>query len=90
MVDLLAKIAFPLINFIFPLIGISFSLKTERNAGVASGVGLCIAIGFAYWIVMALSISLGHVGILPPILSAFGANIIFGLTGILLLLNVRT
>ncbi len=90
LVDMMAKIAFPLVNFIFPLIGISFSLKTGRNAGMASGVGISIIIGFTYWVTMAFNVSLGHVGVLPPVIAAFASNIIFGLIGILLILNVKT
>jgi len=90
LVDLLSKISFPLINIILPLIGIPFALKTGRSAGIASGVGISIAIGFVYWVTMALNMSLGHAGALPPFLAAFGSNIIFGLIGLIALLNVRT
>lgn len=90
LVDLMAKIAFPMVNFILPLIGIPFSLKTGRSAGIAAGVGLSILIGFGYWVIMAFNISLGHVGVLPPFLAAFGSNIIFGLIGIISIMSVKT
>lgn len=89
-VDLLAKISFPLVNLSLPLIGIPFALKTGRSAGIASGVGLSIVIGFAYWVTMAFNISLGHVGALPPFIAAFGSNIIFGLLGLILIMSVKT
>lgn len=89
-VDLLAKIAFPLVNFILPLIGIPYALKTGRSSGIAAGVGLSIIIGFTYWITMAFNISLGHVGVLPPFLAAFGSNIIFALIGVVAIMNVKT
>lgn len=90
MVDMLSKISFPLINIILPLIGIFFALKTGRIASIASGVGISIAIGFAYWVTMAFNISLGHAGVLPAFLAAFGSNIIFALVGIVLILSVKT
>jgi lipopolysaccharide export system permease protein len=89
-VDLAAKVAFPLVNLIFPLIGIPFGLKTGRSSGIASGVGISIIIGFLYWVTMAFNISLGHVGVLPPFLAAFGSNIIFGLVGLIALMSVKT
>lgn len=89
-VDLLAKIAFPLVNFILPLIGIPYALKTGRSSGIAAGVGLSIVIGFAYWIIMAFNVSLGHVGALPPFLAAFGSNIIFALIGIISIMRVKS
>lgn len=89
-VDLAAKVAFPLVNLIFPLIGIPFGLKTGRSSGIAPGVGISILIGFLYWVTMAFNISLGHVGVLPPFLAAFGSNIIFGLVGLIALMSART
>ncbi|MDH3975153.1 MAG: LPS export ABC transporter permease LptG [Deltaproteobacteria bacterium] len=90
MVDLMAKIAFPLVNFILPLLGIPFALKTGRSAGIAAGVGISIVIGFSYWVTMAFNISLGHAALLPPFFAAFGSNIIFTLAGIIALLNVKS
>lgn len=90
MVDLMAKISFPLVNFILPLLGIPFALKTGRSAGIAAGVGISIVIGFSYWVTMAFNISLGHAALLPPFLAAFGSNIIFTFAGIIALLNVRS
>ena len=89
-VDLLSKIAFPLANIILPLIGIPYALKTGRSAGIASGVGLSIVIGFTYFVIMTFNVSLGHVGVLPPFMAAFGTNIIFGLVGIISIMNIKT
>lgn len=90
MVDLMAKIAFPLVNFILPLIGIPFSLKTGRSAGMASGVGISIIIGFSYWVAMAFCVSLGHTGVLPPFIAAFGSNIIFSIAGFISIMKIRS
>jgi len=89
-VDLAAKAAFPLVNIVFPLIGIPFGLKTGRSSGIASGVGISILVGFLYWVTMAFNISLGHVGVLPPFLAAFGSNIIFGLVGLIAFMSAET
>ncbi len=76
-IDLYGRIAFPLINFIMVLVGIPFALKTGRHAGVATGVGISIVIAFSYWVVFALTRSLGQNGIIPPMFAAAFPDILF-------------
>jgi len=89
LVDLQAKLSFPLINLILVLIGIPFALRTGRRAGFALSFGLCILIGFSYWIIFAFSLSLGHSGTLHPIIAAWMADILFAASGIFLLTRVH-
>jgi lipopolysaccharide export system permease protein len=77
LVDLHGKLAFPFVTLILVVIGISFSLRQERHGGAMQSIGIGIVIGFSYWIVHAFSMSLGRSGILPAILSAWIANILF-------------
>jgi lipopolysaccharide export system permease protein len=90
LVDLHGKLAFPLVTVILVLIGISFSTRSERQGGVMQSVGIGIIIGFSYWIVHAFSMSLGRSGILPSILSAWIANIIFLGAGTILFFRTKT
>jgi lipopolysaccharide export system permease protein len=90
LVDLHGKLAFPFVTLILVLIGISFSTRSERQGGVMQSVGIGIIIGFSYWIVHAFSMSLGRSGILPAILSAWVANIIFLAVGATLFFRTRT
>ncbi len=87
--DLYGRLAFPLVNFIMIFVGIPFALKTGRQGGVAAGVGLSVAIAFSYWIVFAVTTSLGHSGILPPLIAASFPNILFLAGGTLMLGYVR-
>ncbi len=89
LVDLNSKISLPFVTLIMVLLGIPFSLWRERTPGIALGIGLSILIGFCYWIVLSISISLGHGGIIPPILSAWFANLLFGSIGIITLLSLK-
>lgn len=89
LVDLYSKVSLPFVTFIMVLLGIPFSLWREKTPGIALGIGLCILIGFSYWIVLSISISLGHGGIVPPLLSAWFANLLFGSIGIITLLSLR-
>lgn len=89
-VDLHGKIAFPLVILIMVFIAVPFSLRSERSGGVMQSVGLGIFIGFSYWIVHAFSMSLGRSEILPAVLAAWGANILFAAVAAVLFYRVHT
>ena len=89
-VDLYGKIAFSLVSLILAVIGISFSLHSERSGGIAQGIGAGLIIGFSYWLVFAFGMSLGRSGTLPPIIAAWFGNILFGCISIWLFLRLKT
>lgn len=89
LVDMHAKLAFPFASLIMPLLGIPFALKTGRGKGIARAVGISIVVSFGYWVMLSFSLSLGHSGVLPPIVSAWIPNFTFLMLGVLMLLNVR-
>jgi lipopolysaccharide export system permease protein len=88
--DMHGKIAFPLVSIILVIIGVSFSLRSERSGGVTQSIGAGIVIGFSYWLVFAFAMSLGRSGTLPPLLAAWMANILFGAASVFMFLRVRT
>lgn len=88
-IDLYGKITFPLVNFIMVLVGIPFALKTGRHGGIAVGVGLSVVIAFSYWVVFAVTRSLGQAGMIPPVLSAAFPDILFFAVGTLMYGYVR-
>jgi len=88
-VELYSKLSFPMVNFVMVLIGIPFALRTGRQSGIAAGVGLSVAIGFAYWIVFGITRSLGQSAIIPPVLAAFFPDILFVAIGALMFGYVR-
>ena len=77
-VDLNQKIAFPFTSFIITLVGIPFGLviRQRKHAKLAS-FGVCILISFFYYIISAISVTLGKVGILPAFLSGWLSHAIF-------------
>ncbi|MDD5167968.1 MAG: LPS export ABC transporter permease LptG [Syntrophales bacterium] len=89
-VDLHGKIAISLVSILLVIIGISFSLRSERSGGVAQSIGAGIIIGFSYWLIFAFSLSLGRSGTINPILSAWLADILFGIASILMIRRVST
>ena len=88
-VDLWAKLSTPFICFVLALVGVPFSIRSNRSGGVALGVAITIAIGAGYLILFYVGISLGHAGRLPPPVAAWGPNIIFLMSGTYLLTHVR-
>ncbi len=88
MVDLHHKIAYPFISLITALIAIPFSLKSARSGGVILSVGLSIILGFSYYFIFSMGISLGYGGTLPPFLAAWGPNLILIAMGLYLILTI--
>ncbi len=89
-VDLQGKIAFSLVSLILAVIGIAFSLRSERSGGIAQGIGAGLVIGFSYWLIYAFGMSLGRSGALPPLIAAWFGNILFGAASIWLFMRIKT
>ena len=90
LVELHGKIAFPLVILIMIFLAVPFSLRSERSGGIMQSAGIGIFIGFSYWIVHAVSLSLGKSEMLPALLSAWMANILFSGAAALLFYKART
>ena len=89
-VDLYGRVAFPFVNILMCLIAIPFGFKNDkRSAGISKGIGISLAIGFSYWIIYAVSTSLGHTGVIPPLLSVWIANLLFLAIGSYLFLTIK-
>lgn len=88
-VELYTKIGFPLINLIMILFSIPFSLKLGKS-GTLVGVGAAISISLLYWIIFGILKSMGTVGLLPPFISALGANMVFFLIGLYFYFGMRS
>jgi len=83
------KLAYPFAALVMVILGVPFALRNSRSGGIALGIGASIGIGFAYFVVNAVLLSYGRSGVLPPLVAAWGANIIFALSGIWLAMTVK-
>lgn len=83
-VDLHARYAIPLAGFVMGLLGAPFAFREHRRGGAAAGIVTGIVIAFSYWLVLAVALSLGKSGGLPPEVAAWMPNVIFGGTGLYL------
>lgn len=77
-----SKISLPFAALVMAFLGIPFSLRDGRSGGMGVGIGVSIAIGFTYFIINSLLLSLGQAGAIQPLLAAWTANILFAAAGL--------
>lgn len=88
-VKLWTKTSWPALSVVMALIALPFAFKIGKR-GALYGIGIALVLGIVYWIVFAIFTKFGEVGNLPPILSAWSANILFAIAAVYLFLNVET
>lgn len=88
-VELYSKLSFPWANMIMVLVAIPFSLQSPRG-GRLFGVALAIAIMAGYLVVHYVALAFARADLLPPLLAAWTANIVFLGLGASLFLRART
>ena len=89
LVQLYSKLSFPLIHVILVFVAIPFTLQWPHGGRVL-GIALAIALAFGYWLVTSLAQSFAKVDLLPPMLAAWTANIVFAGVAVSLFLRART
>jgi LPS export ABC transporter permease LptF/LPS export ABC transporter permease LptG len=83
------KFAIPVACLVFGLLGLGLSLGNRKEARSAA-FGLSVAVIFIYYVFIRLGEQAGDTGVLPPAVAIWGANVLLGLVGVLLLyLNHR-
>ncbi|NOT33935.1 MAG: YjgP/YjgQ family permease [Candidatus Eisenbacteria bacterium] len=88
LVDLHAKLALPLVNFIVVLIGAPLATRL-RLQSAALGFGLSIAIAFVFYAFMRAGQAFGHSGVLPPQLAAWLGDLAFGSVGLVMMVRAH-
>jgi lipopolysaccharide export system permease protein len=86
-VDLIAKIAFPLVCVIMGIMGTGLPLSRRRRDGLAGSVFYGIGLAFMYWTLHSFCLSLGYGKILPPLVAAWATNVVFFFIGIFIFLK---
>lgn len=84
------KLSAPFSALVMVLLGIPFAMKNSRSGGIALGIGASVAIGFAYFVANAVFLSYGRSGVIPPMLAAWGANLLFAMVGVWLAKAVKS
>ncbi|MGQ0643451.1 MAG: LptF/LptG family permease [Gemmatimonadaceae bacterium] len=88
-VDRALKLAIPVTCLIIALFGAPLATSNQRG-GAAYGVGVSLATTVLFLILIQLTRAIGGNGIVSPEAAAWMPNVVFGLTGIVMLARVRT
>ena len=88
-IDLQSKLAFPLTCLIMAIVGLPFAFSVGRR-GALYGVSVGLAIGLLFWGALGLFTQMGRYEVLPPVLAAWGPNMLFGAGGLYLFLTTKT
>ena len=76
-VDFHSKFALPVACLILCIIGTGITLKKNTRQSLSVTIIYGITVVFVYWISQSFCLSLGHGGILSPVIAAWTANFIF-------------
>jgi len=82
------RIAFPFANFVMILLGVPVSSRSRRAGGPLL-VGVCLLVSFVYYGSIQGGRALGWNGMVPPMLAAWGANLLFLAVGWILMLRTH-
>ncbi|HYW42058.1 MAG TPA: LptF/LptG family permease [Bryobacteraceae bacterium] len=88
-VQLYRKYSVPLFALIMAMIAAPFGFLMG-NKGAMTGIGVSMAIGVAYLAIDPLFQKLGEFSELPPAMAAWSPDVLFSLTGLYLLLRMRS
>lgn len=86
-VDMNGKIAFPFICIIMALTGAATGMRSFVKNNLPLGIALGVVICFLYWIMYGFCLSMGYATILPPVIAAWAANLVFLCMGSIYLIN---
>lgn len=88
MVDFYSKVSFPFASVIVVLFGVPFSFG-KRRSGLAIQFGVSLAVCFVYLAFMKISQVFGYNGDLNPLLTAWLANLIFAVAGVVTIIRAE-
>jgi LPS export ABC transporter permease LptG len=88
-VEYYKKFAMPLFAFTMALISVPFGFLVG-NRGAMAGVGVSIGLAIAYLGISTLFEQMGNVGYLRPDVAAWAPNTLFSLSGLYLILRMRS
>jgi LPS export ABC transporter permease LptG/LPS export ABC transporter permease LptF len=84
-----SKLSFPLMSFVLAVLAIACAARWPRGGRLIGGA-IAVVIGVAYWVVNSGALSLGRVELLPPLVAAWAATIVFGGVGVSLFVRTPT
>lgn len=88
-VDYYAKYGFAFTALIMVLLGIPFSISSNRTGGMLANLQICILLTMIYWGFYNSGLTIGRHGVLPPIVAAWGPNLIMAVFGGVLIRRLK-
>ena len=82
------RLAFPFANFVIALFGLPMASRMRRT-GRPVQIGLCLLICFAFYGCIQFGRAMGWNDVVDPFWGAWGANLIFAVIGLILLVKTR-
>lgn len=89
LVDLNMKLSVPFAALVLACVAIPLAGRAVRHPSVAAIVAIGLVLGFGYWVLLALANALGESGVLPAVVAAWAANLIYILLGYGLFLSLE-
>ena len=89
-VDMQSRLAAPFVCLIMAFLGIPFALQKGRGASLTVGIAISVAIGVSFYILRAMLLAFGYSAVIPPVVAAWSASLLFTLLGCWLLLSSRS
>lgn len=88
-VDYHSKIAAPFVCLFLSVLGTAIALRGKLREGVPVSITYGLGIAFLYWIFNSFCLSLGYAEMMPPVISAWVANLVFICVAGFLMLNAN-
>ncbi len=77
LVDTQSRIAYPLVNLIMMILGVSLATSGEMRSGlITAAIG--IGISLFYWLCLSLALSMSYAGIMPAYVGPWSVPLLFG------------
>ena len=88
-VDYHSKIAAPFVCIFLGALGAGIALRGKFRQGMPMSITYGLGITFLYWIFNSFCLSLGYAEMMPPVVAAWAANLVFSCASGFLLLNAN-
>lgn len=88
-VDYHGKIAAPFVCLFLSLLGTAIGLRGKLREGMTVSIVYGLGIAFLYWIFNSVCLSLGYAEMMPPVVAAWVANLVFFSIAGFLVLNAN-
>jgi len=77
-VEIFNRMLYPFSCPLMILLAIPFSLGSRRHGGAAQGIAISLFLGFSFWVVLSISLSLGQGRLLGPFTAAVMPYLLYG------------